>query len=431
MSPALPSSLRQAHTGMRYGLLGFALAFVALPLYVHLPHVYASRYHMSLTTLGGVLLLARVLDAWMDPAIGRLGDRWYARSPRHALAVAAVAAVVLALSMALLFFPPWNPTDNTVAVLATLMLTYVSFSTVTITHQAWAARLANTDTQRAQVVAWREGFGLLGVMAASLLPSWLGWDAWLGVFGLAMLAGWYAWQTCPAPVAGMPNATPDGPADMLVPWRSNAFRQLMLVFVLSGLASAIPATLVIFFIQDLLQAPDQEALFLGIYFFAAAAAMPVWMRGIARWGLARCWLAGMVLSVGVFIWTTQLAGGDVIAFTWICALSGVALATDLSIPSAMLASVIAERGEIGRHEGAYFGWWTMASKFNLALAAGLTLPLLSWLGYQPASHSPQGLQALTWAYAVLPCALKLMAAFTLYLAFVRATSLHFSPQSEA
>ena len=48
------------------------------------------------------------------------------------------------------------------------------------------------------------------------------------------------------------------------------------------------------------------------------------------------------------------------------------------------------------------------------MAAGLTLPLLQWLGYQPGSQDPLALQRLAWIYALLPCALKLMAAYLLY-----------------
>jgi len=44
--------------GLGYGLLGLPLAFVALPLYVHLPHLYANHFGMPLATLGAVLLLA-------------------------------------------------------------------------------------------------------------------------------------------------------------------------------------------------------------------------------------------------------------------------------------------------------------------------------------------------------------------------------------
>ena len=49
-----------------------------------------------------------------------------------------------------------------------------------------------------------------------------------------------------------------------------------------------------------------------------------------------------------------------------------------------------------------------------ALAAGATLPLLQWLGYLPGSQDPLALQRLAWTYALLPCALKLMAAWLLH-----------------
>ena len=252
------------------------------------------------------------------------------------------------------------------------------------------------------------------------------------LFVLALWVGWYAWLRCPRPEVTLPSrAALSWHDDLHHPWRVRAFRRLMGIFVLSGMASAVAATLVIFFIQDLLQAPAHEPLFLGLYFLAAAMSMPMWMRSVRRWGLARSWLGGMGVSVLVFVWAMQLGAGNVLAFGWVCVLSGAALGADLAIPSAMLASVIAQRGDSGTHEGAYFGWWTLASKLNLALAAGLTLPLLAWLGYQPANATPQGLQALSLIYALVPCALKLMAGSLLYVSFVRESSSSTSHFSEA
>lgn len=407
--------------GLGYGLLGLPLAFVALPLYVHLPHVYASRYGMSLATLGMVLLLARLFDAVTDPWLGRLGDRLYARSPGHVLGAGAMAAALLVLGMTLLFFPPWQRPDNPIALLVMLMLTCLAFSLLAITHQSWGARLGGDEVQRTRIVAWREGAGLVGVVLASVLPSWLGWGEWIAVFAVALAAGCWAWSRSSTPP--LTDKPPDRAwrEDLLHPWRHAPFRRLMAVFVLSGLASAVPATLVLFFIKDRLATPDLEPLFLATYFVAAAASMPLWMRGVARWGLARCWLAGMLLSVGVFVWAATLSRGDAAGFWWVCALSGLALGTDLALPGAMLAGMIADRGDRGQREGAYFGWWNLAGKLNLALAAGVALPLLDLLGYRPGTTSPEGLQALTLAYAVLPCTLKLLAAAGLYLAFVRPT----------
>ena len=78
-----------------------------------------------------------------------------------------------------------------------------------------------------------------------------------------------------------------------------------------------------------------------------------------------------------------------------------------------------ELGERGQREGAYLGWWNFATKLNLALAAGLALPLLAWFGYTPGARSPEALQTLTAAYCLLPCALKLAAGALLYTLLIR------------
>ena len=72
---------------------------------------------------------------------------------------------------------------------------------------------------------------------------------------------------------------------------------------------------------------------------------------------------------------------------------GVALGADLALPGAMLTRVIQQAGLAGRAEGAFFGWWNGANKLNLALAAGLALPLLQALGYTPGQRDATGHQA--------------------------------------
>jgi GPH family glycoside/pentoside/hexuronide:cation symporter len=47
--------------------------------------------------------------------------------------------------------------------------------------------------------------------------------------------------------------------------------------------------------------------------------------------------------------------------------------------------------------------------------------LLAALGYVPGTRDAHALQTLSLAYCVLPCALKLLAAFLLYLLFLRKT----------
>ena len=410
--------------GLAYGLLGLPLAFVALPLYVLLPNHYANAFGMPLATLGAVLLGARLFDAAIDPLLGQWCDRLFVRSLRSVWAVGAASAVVLALGLAGLFFP-WftGPQALVLWALVFLLVTTTAFSQLAIAHQAWGARLGGNELQRGRIVAWREGCGLAGVVLASVLPGLFGLPVMLVVFVAALALGWLAWTRAPRPDTAQPFAQTvlaTGATSLWHPWRSAPFRRLLAVFMLSGIASAVPATLVLFFVQDRLQAtPAQEPLFLGTYFLCAALAIPLWLKAVAHWGLVRTWLAGMVLSMAVFASVVLLGAGDIAAFVAVCALSGAALGADLALPGALLAGVIAAQGDSGRHEGAYFGWWNFATKLNLALAAGLALPLLGALGYSPGTRDPEALRTLSLAYTVLPCALKLLAAGALAFFFVR------------
>lgn len=404
--------------GLAYGLLGLPLAFVALPLYVVLPNHYAREFGAPLAALGAVLLAARLVDAVLDPIIGRWCDRLAARSPASVLGVSGLAAVLLALGLWALFFPPASVRDGGALLLAwaggVMALSYTVFSVMSVAHQAWGARLGGSEAQRSRVVAWREALGLCGVLIAAVLPGTLGLGAMVGSFAVLLALGWWAWSRSIRPPASR-DGSDDRPATGPSPLRQKAFLRLLAVFVINGTASAVPATLVLFFVQDRLQAPTSiEPAFLGTYFLCAALSMPLWVRIVARFGLARSWLLGMGLSVAVFIWAATLGTGDIFPFIVVCALSGMALGADLTVPGALLAGLIGDLGERGRREGAYFGWWNFAAKLNLALAAGLALPVLAWLGYEPGSRDPQALMTLTAAYCLLPCALKLLAGAALY-----------------
>lgn len=420
--------------GLRYGFMGFPLAFVALPLYVLWPHHMAAEWGVPLAALGALLLLVRLVDAVVDPWVGHWVDGWGSEKnvyQKTTLRLSLMASLLLLVGFVALFFP-WSGLAGRVPALLSwsavaLVATYLAFSVLTVAHQAWGARLGGTASQRARVVGWREGLGLCGVVVASVLPIAAGLPALAVALGIGLALAWWAW--CGAVV---PDGHASAPAAVrLVGWRATwqamrvplaqpVFRRLLAVYVLNGMASAVPATLVLFFIQDRLQAPAAwQPLFLGSYFVSAALAIGLWLRAVSRWGLARTWALGMGLSVAVFGWVLTLGAGDTLAFVAVCVLSGAALGADLVLPPALLNGLISDLGHRGRREGAYLGWWSFATKLNLALAAGLVLPLLAWLGYVPGQPDAAGLQALSLAYGLVPCVLKLAAGGLLYLFFIR------------
>ncbi|WP_291591357.1 MFS transporter [Comamonas sp. UBA7528] len=408
-------------TGLAYGGLAAPLAFVSLPLYVNLPYHYASVAGAPLAGLGAVLLATRALDALVDPAIGRQADRLLRQGTASAAAAAALAGLLMVLGFGALWHPPFGA-QTQVGLLGwlacSLLVCTLAYSFLTILHQAWGTRWGGAPAWRARVTAWREGATLVGVLLASVLPSWLGLDATTAVLALGLVLGLTGLYRLQAPVAQQQPA--DGPAAS--PWADAGFRRLLAIFMLNGVAAAIPATLLPFFVADRLQSPALQPVLLLCFFGAAAMGLPLWVKAVSRWGLAPSWRAGMLASVLAFGCTPWLGAGDGMAFAAICLASGLALGADLALPGALLTGVIHNSGEGGRGEGRYLGWWTCATKLNLALAAGLALPLLSLAGYRSGGTDPDGLQALAWAYGGLPCLLKLAAAALLW----RAEQLHSS-----
>lgn len=405
-----------------YGVLGMPLAMAALPIYVHVPKFYSEHVGLSLASVGGLLLAARALDAVQDPLLGWWSDRRRASSG-HRWAFVGWGAALLALGMVGLFNPPAGSDALRAGwLLANLVVVYTAYSLATVSYQAHGAEITADRAQRTRVTAWREGFGLAGVMLAAVLPGLLagggGEPAGLArfaalfaplVLGAALLA-----MIASPPALGEARRAPPPLARMALPLANPAFRWLGAVFLCGGIASAIPATLVLFYVQDVLRRPELAGAFLAAYFGAGAAGLPLWTGLARRIGKARAWIVGMVLAVLAFLWAFALGAGDSTPFLAICVLSGLALGADLALAPSLLADVI-DRDEAaghGRHEGAYFGLWSLATKASLALAAGIALPLLGALGYAPGRT--QEAFALAAVYALVPCALKSAAAVLLW-----------------
>ncbi|MGC9162573.1 MAG: MFS transporter, partial [Thiomonas sp.] len=292
---------------LRYGAPSLAFAFVALPLYVYLPEHYATRYAVPLGYLGSVLLATRLADALFDPLLGRLADHLLQRRLAKP-AMLAACTLMLAGFVALFALPallpfaadPWRFS----ALLTTaLLLTYLGFSAASILHQAWGATLGANEAQLARTVAWREALGLAGVLLAAIVPQIGGAPLLVGVFAAALLGGLVLLWRAPDP---SPHQTVAHTAlqwrSLLLPLHNPRFVALLAVFVTSGIAAAIPATLVLFFIRDRLDAADLSGAYLFAYFAAAGLLVPLWLRAVRRWGAARCWLLGMGLAVAAFVW---------------------------------------------------------------------------------------------------------------------------------
>jgi Na+/melibiose symporter-like transporter len=328
--------------------------------------------------------------------------------------LAVFAAACLGLAYAALFNPPLQ--NNGLLPLwfaVALILVYTAHSALNITYLAWGARASDDSNERTRIVAFREAFALLGVILASLLPmlfaNWLDADSrWLlysFVFaGLLVLAVWVLLRYAP-----VPSPAYSAPQSIFQPLRNKPFRRLATLFLLNGLAVAIAGTLSLFYIADVLELEPYSGLFLALYFVSGACSLPLWLSLSRRLGKTLSWALGSLAAVTGFFWAVQLGAGDLLPYLIICLLSGAALGADLALPAAIAADLI-PNGDRGR-AASYFGIWSLINKAVLAMAAGLGLPLLAGMGYQPGGET--GLTSLAVFYAGIPCVIKLLSAMLL------------------
>jgi GPH family glycoside/pentoside/hexuronide:cation symporter len=407
MTAALPAIAPRA------GLAGWSLfaaliAMAGLPIYIHAPKYYVDSYGVSLAALGGVLALLRLFDVVQDPVLGWLAE---AGRARRGLWVA-LAAGVMALSMLGLFAvtPPVAPL-LWFAITLTGLFSAFSFLTITFYAEGVAKAAALGPQGHLRLAGWREGGSLAGVCVAAVAPVALAgltgspFAAFAALFVILALLATFAMRNqwlgqgggFENPLAAFRPALGDPLA-----------RRLLLIALLNAAPVAVTSTLFLFFVESRLAAPGTEGPLLLLFFLAAALSTPLWSRGAQSYGAKRVLLAGMALAIASFLWAASLGAGDTLAFAVICAASGAALGADMVLLPALFARRLGQLGQGG--EAAAFGLWSFVSKLSLALAAATLLPALQAAGFTPGQeNAPSALYALSVLYALVPCALKVLA----------------------
>ena len=142
--------------------------------------------------------------------------------------------------------------------------------------------------------------------------------------------------------------------------------------------------------------------------------MPVWVKLSKSIGKEQAWLSSMLLAVFTFIWACGLQPGDAFSYGIICVLSGMALGADLALPP----SIIADRVNVRKSEAEatqYYALIAFIPKVALAIASGIAFLTLEYLGFVAGKENPPiVMQGLIILYALIPCLIKLTAAYTLW-----------------
>lgn len=153
-------------------LLSFAaanipVAIITLAVTVHLPRYFAGHLALPLTVVGASFAIVRLIDLLLDPALGILMDRTRTRIGRYRTWLLASAPVLMAAVWFLMNAAPG--TDQT-HLIGWLLLLYIGYSMLLLSHLAWGAKLAESYDQRSRMFGAVTGMGFAGAAVALLIP---------------------------------------------------------------------------------------------------------------------------------------------------------------------------------------------------------------------------------------------------------------------
>lgn len=387
-----------------YALFGAVLSAAGLPIYIYAPKFYADTYGLSLAGLAAILFGLRLFDVVQDPVLGWLSERLGAA---RKLAIAG-GGVVLAVSMLGLFAiaPPISPT---IWFALTITGLFSAFSFLSINFYAQGIRKADRlPGGHTRLAAWRETGALLGVCVAAVMPTLLadhvaapfaifaaGFAA-IAIFATACM--WSEWS----------GRVHQEPTPIKAIWSDPIARRLLILALVNATPLAVSSTLFLFYVESRLGAPGWEGALLVLFFLAAAVSSSLWAALAKRIGERATLLWAMAFAIGSFAFVLTLGTGDVLVFAVICVVSGATIGADLTLLPALFARRMAAISPNGAQG---FGLWSLVSKFTLAFAAVILLPILELAGFRSGAldNSETALNTLTYLYALVPCALKLVA----------------------
>ncbi|MCK5793925.1 MAG: MFS transporter, partial [Anaerolineales bacterium] len=272
----------------------------------------------------------------------------------------------------------------------------------------------------------RDGFLIAGTLAAASSPALVQWIFglpgnpsgertkffWISVMYAPLIVGTALW--CVIAIREQ-KAEPKVDSLGLVAgirqvMRNKPFTVLLAAYTISAIGNNLPATLILFYVQYVLQS-ELADLFLMEYFISGIIFLPAWIWVSRRTGKKAAWLASMAVNSGAFVGVFFLGPGDELIYGILVFFSGIGFGATLAIPSAIQADVI-DYDELltgERREGQYIGWWSISKKMAAAVGIGAGLSLLGMAGYVPNAEQSERVRfTLRILYALVPSILNLI-----------------------
>lgn len=377
-----------------------------------------------------VIWVARAVDAFSDPAMGRLSDltRWRRGRRRPYFLIGVIPfGVFFALMWLDVAF------ESQGAKFAYYSVVYVCVSLamtcLSVPYLALIPEMATSYDERTSFNTFRSAAAVLGTFVAVAmkpLADALGGDAaaWSQagmIMGVWVVVPWLAVYRVSFERPGYRRETQVGFAEgarMLV--RHPAYRMLSGLFILARIAVDLIGAMFLFYFTYWIGREQDFAPTLLLFLSLVVVSLPFWLHFARVHDKRNIFIFGAAWWIGaqIFLWSAQPDWPRWAIFV-IASLAAIGYAVADLMPWAMLGDVIDEdelrTGE--RREGVYVGFFTFLRKLGGAsavLVVGLMLELTGYVGGAPREQQTEaalmGIRLLTGVAPALLLALAIWVA---------------------
>lgn len=381
------------------------ISALGLPLAVYLPEFFANVVGVGLATVSFIFAMVRIIDLSIDPVLGGLMDRTRSRFGRFRPWLVVGAPVVM-LGAYMVFMA--QPGAGAPYLWTWLLVLYIGYSILTLSHSAWASTLASGYHERSRVYAWMQGGLVLSMVLVPLIATWGAKQAGATPGAGVRAIGWFIIALAPVTVALTAFFTPEtvpttrsakGPS--LMDYVRLAVRpsvsRILLADLFLAMGPLITGSLFFFFFREVKGFTTAQAnILLLAYFVGALFGAPLWTWLAKRLGKHRALAMAAAFYVCIQLSMLLVPRGVFpigLAMIWI---AGLAYSAPTIFIRAMMADASDEANlDQGKNStGMLYAMVTSTAKISSALAILGSFSILGAAGFVPKAQAVNSAAAI-------------------------------------
>lgn len=397
--------------------------------------IYAKYYGLTLASIASVMLFTRLLDAFTDPLIGYLSDKFLLKNGTRKPFII-LGGIITIISGYFLYTPP--ETVSLTYFGFWICLFFLGFTLYTIPHLAWGGEIARGTNDKNQIYNLRAAAGYTGLVlfySLPLLPFWESSEINPEKLHVsAIISGALMVPLIYLCVKHVPNGRFYAAQDKRflalnkkasVPqYRlketfvsilyNHPLRLFLCAFVFSGLGLGMWLSLLFIYVDVYL---GMGSVFSEVFLFSLIIGIIsslLWIRVINLVGKKNTWLIAMTLGIVSFIYTGQLGPENITyeSLLLLLVINTLCFVCMEALPASILTDIVDYTSLKFRvYRGStYFALFLLVYKSAFAVGGALGLAIVGWHGFDPAviHQTLEGTTGLKVAMVGLPVIFALL-----------------------